>query len=359
MSVFVLGVNHKTAPVELRERLAFPEKAIPQHLGEIRGIGPIDEAVVLSTCNRVEIYGASENPSQALDALVDYLVDHFSVSPGEVEFYRHQAEEAAQHLFEVASGLDSMVLGETEIFGQVKKAYATAQDAGATARRLNKLFQQSFTVGKLVRSRSRIQQGATSVGAAAVDLAEKIFGALDGCRVMVLGAGEMSRITAQSLRSRGAKSIIVSNRSFEKAEELAAELDGTAIRFDDWDGHLDRVDIVISSTAAPHAVVHRETVERALSRRRGHSLFLIDIAVPRDIEDAVNEIDNVYLYNIDQLQRIATEGVERRTRQIEHCRALIREHLGEKGIEALVDPPVRRTKSSDRAEASGQPVTDA
>lgn len=354
MSIFCLGVNHKTAPVEIRERLAFAEKSIPEHLGNIREIGSVDEAVVLSTCNRVEVYGAAERPGEALDRLVEYLVAHFEVSPDEVEFYRHEAEDAAHHLFEVASGLDSMVLGETEIFGQIKKAYATAQGSGATARRMNKLFQQSFSVGKLVRSNTRIQQGSTSVGAAAVDLAEKIFGNLGGCRVMILGAGEMSRVTAQSLQSRGAKSIIVSNRSYDKAEELAAELDGKAIHFDAWMHHLDQVDIVVSSTAAPHTVVHRDMVEKAVAGRRGHSLFLIDIAVPRDIEDEVNELDNVYLYNIDQLQKIADDGVERRKKQIEICRGVIHEFLEEKGIEALAEIPASRRQDGESS-SSGEP----
>jgi len=360
VSLFCLGVNHKTAPVELREKLAFPESAIPQHLEKIRGMEAVDEAVVLSTCNRVEIYGAAGEPSRALDRVADYLVDHFEVEHGEVEFYRHEDEAAAHHLFEVASGLDSMVLGETEIFGQVKKAYATAQSIGSTSRRMNKLFQQSFSVGKLVRSSTQIQEGSTSVGSAAVDLAEKIFGRLHGCRVMVIGAGEMSRLTAQSLRSRGASSLIVSNRNYDRAEALAQELDGRAIRFDDWVDHLDEVDIVVSSTAAPHAVVRREMVESVMAKRRDHSLFLIDIAVPRDVEDEVNEIDNVYLYNIDQLQRMADAGVARRQQQIEACRQVIQEFLAEKGIDALADLP-QPNQQTGREESfpSRRPLTNS
>ena len=361
MSIFCLGVNHKTAPVEIRERLAFAEKSVPQHLSEICGMDEISEAVVISTCNRVEIYGGSETPAAALDKLVEYLIGHFAVEPGEVEFYRHEADAAAHHLFEVASGLDSMVLGETEIFGQVKKAYATAQTTGTTARRMNKLFQQSFTVGKLVRTSTRIQQGSTSIGSAAVDLAEKIFGQLDGCRVMIIGAGEMSRTTAQSLLSRGAKSIIVSNRSYDKAEELALELKGRAVRFDDWENCLDDVDIIISSTSAPHAVVKHEMIHRVMSGRRGHSLFLIDIAVPRDIEDEVNEIDNVYLYNIDQLQQIASEGKARREKQIAVCRGVIDEFLREKGIEALAGLPDGRGGSGPDpilTETAARPLTN-
>ena len=362
MSIFCLGLNHKTAPVEIRERLAFAEKAVPVHLAEICGLAGVSEAVVLSTCNRVEVYGGSDDPQGALNSLRDYLVSHFSITPDEVEFYRHEGVAAAQHLFEVASGLDSMVLGETEIFGQVKKAYATAHEAGTAARKMHKLFQQSFSVGKLVRSTTRIQQGSTSIGSAAVDIAEKIFGKLDGCRVMIIGAGEMSRTTAQSLLSRGAKSIIVSNRSFDKAEELAIELKGSAVRFDDWENCLDEVYIIVSSTAAPHAVVTHETVKRVMDRRRGHSLFLIDIAVPRDIEETVNEIDNVYLYNIDQLQQIATEGKERREKQIAVCREVIDEFLREKGIEALgglQESPDDRVSNEPRTGPSGRPLTQA
>lgn len=339
MSLFCLGVNHKTAPVEVRERLAIAEASVPEHLDAICGLGGIEEAVVLSTCNRVEIYGASPDPDGSVVDLVRYLESHFAVQPGEVDFYHHTGEHAAHHLFEVASGLDSMVLGETEIFGQVKKAYALAQSGGKTARRMNKLFQQSFSVGKLVRSSTSIQQGSTSVGSAAVDLAEKIFGSLEGVRVMIIGAGEMSRTTAQSLLSRGARSLIVSNRSYDKAEELAKELKGEAIRFDDWEHRLDHIDIIVSSTSAPHPVVTASTIRRVMERRRGHSLFLIDIAVPRDIEDEVNEIDNVYLYNIDQLQQIADEGKVRRERQIGLCREVIAGFLRERGIEALAPVP--------------------
>lgn len=344
MSIFCLGVNHKTAPVELRERLAFPEEKVPGRLGEIRDLNSVDEAVVLSTCNRVEIYGAAEDDDAAEEEVSRYLLEHFGLSPGQVEFYRHRGEEAAHHLFEVASGLDSMVLGETEIFGQVKKAYATAQSSGTTARRLNKLFQQSFSVGKLVRSSTRIQQGATSVGSVAVDLAETVFGRLKGCRVMIVGAGEMSRTTAQSLLSRGCSGLLVSNRSHDRAVALAEELGGRAVRFEEWERALHEVDIVISSTSAPGTVIGAELVGKAMRHRRGHSLLLIDIAVPRDIEDEVNGIDNAYLYNIDNLQQLAEEGRVRREKQIALCREVIREFLSEKGIDALAGgpPPSRR-----------------
>jgi glutamyl-tRNA reductase len=320
-------VNHKTAPVEIRERLAFAEKAVPQHLGEICGLDGISEAVVLSTCNRVEIYGGSENPAAALDKLVDYLVSHFAVEPGEVEFYRHEAQAAAQHLFEVASGLDSMVLGETEIFGQVKQAYQAAHEAGATGPILNKLFQKVFGVGKKVRTQTSIQEGSTSIGNVAVELAEKIFGHLKDSEVMVLGAGEMSRLTAKALVSRGAKSVIVANRTHERALELAAEMNGRAVRFDDWLLVLKDVDVVISSTGAPHTVIHAKDIESVRRVRKYRPLFLIDIAVPRDIEHAVGEIEEVYLYDIDALEQLADEARARRSQQIAECEKIIEAEL--------------------------------
>jgi glutamyl-tRNA reductase len=336
VSLLCLGVNYKTAPVEIRERLAFPEGELAERLGEINALGAVRESVVLSTCNRVEIYAAAEDHRRAFEQLIAYLVGHFRIdSPDAIEFYHLEDETAARHLFHVASGLDSMVLGETEIFGQVKKAYQLAQDARATARRMNKLFQQSFRIGKLIRTGTQIQQGSTSVGSVAVDVAEQIFGRLAGCRVMVIGAGEMSRQTAQSLLSRGASSIIVSNRSYDKAEELARELKGEAVRFDDWERVLTEVDIVVSSTSAPHPIIHPAMIEKVMPHRHGRSLFLIDIAVPRDIEPAVNEIDNVYLYDIDFLEKIAAKARVQREKQIAICEDMIERHIQEKGIEAL------------------------
>jgi glutamyl-tRNA reductase len=246
--------------------------------------------------------------------------------------YEKERAEAARHLCRVVSGLDSMVLGETEIFGQVKKAYQAALESGSTSRILNKLFQKAFGVGKKVRTHTGIQEGQTSVGSVAVDLAEKIFGHLRNSRVMVIGAGEMSRTTAQSLLSRGAHSIFVTNRSFERAEALARELDGAAVRFDDWQNVLREVDVVISSTGAPHAVVDRSHVEAVRRKRRYRPLFFIDIAVPRDIDPAVGEIEEVYLYDIDTLQEIAHDARGRRAEQIKVCERIIDQELAKSGL---------------------------
>jgi glutamyl-tRNA reductase len=224
------------------------------------------------------------------------------------------------------------VLGETEVFGQTKRAYKAALEAGHTAGGLNKLFQRAFAVGKKVRTVTGIQVGQTSIGSVAVDLAEKIFGHLRDSRVMVLGAGEMSRITAQSLLSRGARSIFVANRTYDKAVELAEELGGEAVRFDAWQTVLEEVDVVISSTGAPHAIVRREHVREVRRKRRYRPLFFIDIAVPRDIDVAVGEIEEVYLYDIDTLEQIANEGRERREAQIKECDAIIEAELRKMGV---------------------------
>lgn len=246
--------------------------------------------------------------------------------------YARTAEDVARHLCRVVSGMDSMVLGETEVFGQTKRAYKAALEAGHTSAGLNKLFQRAFAVGKKVRTLTGIQVGQTSIGSVAVDLAEKIFGHLRDSRVMVLGAGEMSRTTAQSLLSRGAQSIFVANRTYDKAVELAAELDGQAVRFNEWEGVLSEVDVVISSTGAPHPIVRPGHIREVRRKRRYRPLFLIDIAVPRDIDPEVGEIEEVYLYDIDTLEQIANEGRERREAQIKECDEIIEAELKKMGV---------------------------
>jgi glutamyl-tRNA reductase len=373
MSLVCLGLNHKTAHVDVRERVAVAPAHLAAALEEIRASGLIEETVILSTCNRVEIYAASshhasvggsaDNSAEVQQALLDYFIDHFELEPEhEKEFFRFSGEAAARHLFEVSGGLDSMVLGETEIFGQVKQAYADAQAEGTTRRVLNKLFQQAFTVGKVVRSNSQITRGSTSVGSVAVDLAEKIFGDLSGCRVMVVGAGDMSRRVGKSLKSRGADSIVVSNRSYDKAEALAAEMDGEAVRFDAWESVIHDVDIIISSTSAPHVLIGAEMIAEAMEKRRRRSLFLIDIAVPRDIDPLVNEVENVYLYDIDALDGIASLARRERQRQIAACEKLIDAYIDDKGIPALEPAPKGAPKdapSDDEANPGSEPVAQS
>jgi glutamyl-tRNA reductase len=340
MNLICLGISHQTAPVEIRERLAFSEKEVPEALGELVSIEGVQEAVVLNTCNRVEVYAVADHAGNGFAGMEDYFRRRFELDEGgELPFYRKADREGAIHLFRVASGLESMVLGETEIFGQVKKAYATAQSAGTTARVLNKLFQQSFQVGKHLRNNTQIQRGSTSVGSVAVDLAEKVFGDLQRCHVMLIGAGDMSRVVAQSLLSRGAQSVIVSNRSHDRAVELAQAIGGEAIRFDDWESRVPGTDIIISSTSAPHIVVHADAISAAMKARRGRPLIVIDIAVPRDVDPLVAKIPDVYLYPIDALAQIADIARRKREAQIRQCDRLLLDYLAEKGIAALDAPP--------------------
>lgn len=328
MELLCLGLNHRTAPVEVRERFAVGAPRLGEAANELVALAEASEGVVISTCNRTEFYLVAENARAAFERVESRLAEKIQVdSSVAAHFYRKEKIEAARHLCRVVSGLDSMMLGETEIFGQVKLAYTSALEAGATGGVLNKVFQRAFSVGKKVRTETSIQEGSTSVGNVAVDLAEKIFGHLKDSEVMILGAGEMSRITAQSLVSRGARSIFVANRSFDRAQELATEMGGSAVRFDDWQRVLERVDVVISSTGAPHAIVLRADVEKARRARKYRPLFFIDIAVPRDIDPAVGEIEEVYLYDIDTLEQLAEEARGRRQLQIEQCERIIDSQL--------------------------------
>ena len=334
MELLCLGLNHKTAPVEVRERFAVGTSRLGEASLALLDLHGVAEGIVISTCNRTEYYLAAEDSSHAVREL-ENLLAKLAGSDASPHFYRMERAEAARHLCRVVSGLDSMMLGETEIFGQVKQAYQLALDAGATRGVLNRLFQRAFTVGKKVRTNTTIQEGSTSVGNVAVDLAEKIFGHLKNSEVMILGAGEMSRITAQSLVSRGARSIIVSNRTYDRAVELANEMGGSAVRFDAWEEILARVDVVISSTGSPHAVVRPEHIERVRRARKFRPLFLIDIAVPRDIDPAVGEIEEVYLYDIDTLEQLAVEARQRRERQIIECENIIEAELAKLDLPGL------------------------
>jgi len=338
MEILCLGLNHRTAPVEVRERFAVSISQQGRAAHDLIARAEASEGVVISTCNRTEFYLAAENAQAALKLAEKHLAETTQLELDASiasHFYRLEKSAAAQHLCRVVSGLDSMMLGETEIFGQVKEAYRLALEGGATGGTLNKLFQRAFGIGKKVRTETSIQEGATSVGNVAVDLAEKIFGHLKHSEVMILGAGEMSRITAQSLVSRGAKSIFVANRSFDRAQELATEMGGSAVRFDAWQEVLERVDVVISSTGAPHTIVQRADVEKARRARKYRPLFFIDIAVPRDIDPAVGEIEEVYLYDIDTLEQLAEEARGRRQLQIDQCERIILSELAKSKLPGL------------------------
>jgi len=325
MSVVVIGLSHRTSPVELRERFAFAEEKIPGALKSLRDSGLASEAVIVSTCNRVEIYAAiSLAPETAFAELKKFLVTHhaFDGALGD-ELYFFAEPHSLHHLFKVASGLDSMVIGETEIFGQLKKAYELAFQHKHTGARLNKAFQRAFNVAKHIRTETNIQRGSVSVMSAAVELAEKIFSSLAEHEVLVIGAGETSEKTARALLSRGARGVVVTNRSPERATALAAELGGRAVPFEQWPEEFEQIDIAISSTAAPHHILDRAKLEPLMKRRKHRPLLLIDIAVPRDIDPAVSELDNVYLYNVDDLQSIADDYLNLRKEEVARCEKII------------------------------------
>jgi len=327
MSLLVLGLSHHQAPVAVRERFAFAESEIPAFTDTLRARGLVDEAVLVSTCNRVELYASSSLPSGAAAAgLRDSLDLHRAPATGcTAEWYRHEGRAVASHLFGVASGLDSMVLGETEILGQLKRSYDVANRHGSTGRVLNTLFQSAFHAAKEIRSTTGIQRGNTSVASVAVELAQSMCQGLEGREVMVIGAGDTSEKTARALLSRGARSLIVSNRCFERASALAGELGGRAIRFEDWEEEFARLDIVISSTRAPHHILDRPRLERLLRHRSQRPLLLIDLAVPRDIDPAVRDLEGIFLVNVDDLQGIAQGHLLAREQERSRCLELVEE----------------------------------
>ena len=330
MHILCLGLSHWTAHVDVREQFAVPEAELTEALATLTALPGIAEAVIVSTCNRVEFYAAASDAQTAICSLHRFAADRAGVAASVPKpFFAHNGTASIEHLFRVVSGLESMVIGETEILGQVKKSYAAATAAGSTSRHLNKFFQRAFNVAKEVRTQTSITRGPVSVGSVTVDLAEKIFGKLGACHVMILGAGETSELTARALLSRGVKTIFVTNRTYDRAAALAAEMGGEAIHFEGCESRYHEIDILISSTAAPHAIVTRDKIAPVMRQRPERPLFIIDLAVPRDVEPSVNEIEGVYHYDIDSLQAIARQGIEIRRQEVTHCEQLIARHVRE------------------------------
>ena len=325
MNLFCVGLSHHTANVETRERFA----GHPQTDGVLRDSG-CAEALVLSTCNRVEVYAASAArvPTEAVARCLARSGDK-ELSEHTAIFYRYEGADCVQHLFRVAAGIDSMVVGETEILGQAKKAYESARSSGAAGPFLHRLFQRAFRVAKQVRTHTEITRGSVSVGTVAVDLAQKIFGNLAGRKVLVLGAGETSERTARALASRGVTDLWVSNRSADRAEELARSMGGWAIPFHLWSEQCREIDILITSTSSDTPLLTSQTLEPVLRERIDRPLFIIDIAVPRDVDSQVNELEGVYLYDIDSLQAVAEQSLALRRQQIIAAEEIIAAHVAD------------------------------
>jgi glutamyl-tRNA reductase len=321
-------VNHKTAPVEVRERFAIPESRMPEALGKLTSMEGVEEGMIVSTCNRVEIFARSKNGNCDLQKFVR---EYFGFSEGEYEPYifQHEQMEAVKHVFRVASSLDSMVVGESQILGQVKEAYATARALGAVNSQLDQLLTRAFAVAKKVRNETTIASSSVSIASVAVELAEKIFGSLTGKSVYLVGAGKMCELAARHLIAHGAKKIYVGNRTFDRAVNLAEKFNGEAIPFERLYDTVPWADIIISSTGAPHAIFRKEHGEKFLQIRKNRPMFFIDIAVPRDIDPALNDLDGIFVYNIDDLQQVRQSHMG--DRQKEAVRA-----------ESMVDEEVRR-----------------
>jgi len=321
MRIVLIGMNHKTAPVEIRERLQLDCEDGGPALAELLGIPEVREVLVLSTCNRVEVLARVADGEAAVERLKEFIFRQGNLDAAELErcLYVHRDREAVRHLFRVAASLDSLVMGEPQILGQVKEAYRRAVDHRATGVLLNRLVHHALRTAKRVRTETGIAGNAVSVSYAAVELAKKIFGGLPGKTILLIGAGEMSELAARHLLRQGVERILIANRTYARAEEMAAAFQGAPVAFDRLSEVLTEVDIVIASTGAPGYVVTAEMVAAALRRRRNRLLFLIDIAVPRDIDPAAGEIDNVYLYNIDHLQDVV--DANRETRRAEAAKA--------------------------------------
>ncbi len=329
MPLILAGVSHHKTPIEIRERLHFAEKGLHDSLARLARYNGLSERLILSTCNRMEVYSFAEEFDAGVRSIRDFISESRGVQAEELRkhLYVCRDEDAVRHLFRVTSSLDSMVVGEPQILGQVKEAYRIANEGGHTGKSLSAVFPSAFRVAKKVRERTAIGESAVSVGTVAAELAEKIFSRLEGRTILLLGAGEMCELAARHLMSRGASTILVGNRTYARAEALAAELNGRAVRFDRVAEELVGADIVIASTGAPHLIVKKEMLAEALRKRRDAPIFLIDIAVPRDIDPEVNSLENVFLYDIDDLQAVVTSNLEGREAEAESAGAIVEDEI--------------------------------
>src|SRR5215471_6658909 len=318
----LIGVNHKTAPVEVRERLAVPESRLPEACKKLAEHPAIAEGMIVSTCNRVEFLANMKNGTGDLR---EFLRDYFAVDPGQFEshLYEFREDEAVRHVFRVASSLDSMVVGEPQILGQVKEAYATARAVGAVRAQLDQLLTRAFAVAKRIRTETAVGSSSVSVASVAVELAQKIFGNLNGKSVYLVGAGKMSELAARHLLAHGAASIFVANRTYDRAIRLSQKFNGQAIEFSRLYDTCERADIVITSTGSPNFIFRREHGEKFLAHRKNRPMFFIDIAVPRDVDPDLNKLDGIFVYDIDDLQQAVASHVADRKKEAEKAEAIV------------------------------------
>lgn len=326
-SLFVLGSTHHEASLEVREQIALTPENASKLQQELHSLESIRECLVINTCNRLEVYGLAETP-EAETIVRNYLCKFNGINRSLLDahsFWKTNLN-VLQHNFEVSAGLDSQMIGETDILGQMKQAYANARKTNCTGSTLNRLFEKSFQAAKSARTQTRITQGQVSIGNIAADLANRIFGKLEDSRVLLIGSGDVAEKTAQSLWSRGVSDITVTGRNFERAHSLAHKFSAAAIEFSDFSQQLKRFDIVITSTAAAGIIIDHKTIKNTLKQRPEQPLFLIDLALPRDIDPSVDRLENVYLYNLDDLSNIANENIELRKAEVERARTILKAH---------------------------------
>ena len=328
-NLILVGVNHKTTPVEIREKLAFTKGKIEESVDRLLNFPDIIEHAILSTCNRVEIYARANGQNSAIQSIKQFICDFHGLSAVQLEehFYSYSNEAAIEHLFRVSSSLDSMILGEAQILGQVKDAYSLAKDLRSTGLVLNQLFEKAFSIAKKVREETGIAERSVSISSAAVELAQKIFDDLENHTVMLVGTGEMAELAAKHLISYGVKTVYVTSRTYERAANLARTLNGSALDFEAFKNELYRADIVITSTSASSFIITKDMVEKAIHERKNKPIFFIDIAVPRDIEPDVNDLENVYLYDIDDLHVVVSANMKEREKESENAMHLISQEV--------------------------------
>ena len=329
MNIIVVGLSHKTASVDIREKVAFAPTQMDKPLRAVVGLEGISEAVIVSTCNRVEIYAVTRDIAGGMARIKRFLAEYHNLALDSLEshLYGLHSEEAIRHVFRVASSLDSMIVGEPQILGQIKTSYGYAAEFKSSGIILNRFLHKAFSVAKRVRTETRIASSAVSVAFAAVELAKKIFGDLSDKTVMLVGAGEMCELAAKHFLNSGVRGVMVTNRTFDRAERLADELQGRAIRFDDMFTYLHQADIILSSTGAPHTIIGHKDVEEVIRRRRMKPMFFIDIAVPRDIDPRVNDVENVYLYTVDDLQEVVAANLQQRGEEAKKAEEIVEQEI--------------------------------
>ena len=328
--IVIVGLNHRSAPIEVRESVAFESSYLHDALTRLRNYPSIDEGVILSTCNRVEVVAAASDSAMAYNEIGRFLGEQKTHGHGIAlteHTYRYRGAEAVRHLFRVAASLDSMVVGEPQILGQLKQHYDAAQQAGSVGAILHRLFHRSFSVAKRVRSETGISSGAVSVSSIAVDLAKRIFDRFDDKTVMLIGAGKMGDLMARHLQNHGVRSLMITNRTFERAVELAERIHGNPIRFEDFPQYLKMADLVIGCTGAPELLVDAAQVDKVLRERKHKAMFFIDIGDRRNFDDKINDLDNVYLYNIDDLRNVAAENLQGRSNEAAKAEDIVGEEV--------------------------------